>query len=57
MCFYIFPCRKIENNSQKAINPTTKKPIIPITGISCHLGGIPERTIRAEPITREARTI
>ena len=55
--FYILPLLIIDISSQNPIKPANRKPAKPMIGISCHLSGIPERTIRPEPMTRDARTI
>jgi len=54
---HILPWRRIDKRSQKPITPASRKPIRPMTGMPYHFGGMPERIIRDEPMTSEARTM
>lgn len=54
---YILPRLKILMRSQNPITPAITNPARPITGMSCHLGEMPAKTIREEPINRDARTM
>ena len=54
---YNFQPRKMEINRENPITPASTNPASPISGISCHLGGMPDNTTRDEPTIKAARTM
>jgi hypothetical protein len=47
----------MEISSENPITPAKMKPASPIKGISCHLGGIPDKTTREDPMINAASTM